>query len=59
MNLSTQEVPGIAFLSGGQSEIEATENLNIINKKIILSLLLLILMELLTTKCFETLVKKC
>ena len=40
-----QEVPGIAFLSGGQSEIEATENLNIINKKIILSLLLLILME--------------
>ena len=28
-----QEVPGIAFLSGGQSEIEATENLNLINKK--------------------------
>jgi fructose-bisphosphate aldolase class I len=27
------EVPGIAFLSGGQSEIEATENLNLINKK--------------------------
>ena len=27
-----KEVPGIAFLSGGQSEIEATENLNIINK---------------------------
>jgi len=26
------EVPGIAFLSGGQSEIEATENLNQINK---------------------------
>ena len=26
------EVPGIAFLSGGQSEIEATENLNFINK---------------------------
>ena len=26
------EVPGIAFLSGGQSEIEATENLNAINK---------------------------
>ena len=26
------EVPGIAFLSGGQSEIEATENLNMINK---------------------------
>ncbi len=27
------EVPGIAFLSGGQSEIEATENLNMINVK--------------------------
>ena len=27
------EVPGIAFLSGGQSEIEATKNLNTINKK--------------------------
>ncbi len=26
------EVPGIAFLSGGQSEIEATENLHFINK---------------------------
>ena len=26
------EVPGIAFLSGGQSEIEATENLNLISK---------------------------
>ena len=26
------EVSGIAFLSGGQSEIEATENLNLINK---------------------------
>ena len=26
------EVPGIAFLSGGQSEIEAAENLNLINK---------------------------
>ncbi len=26
------EIPGIAFLSGGQSEIEATENLNLINK---------------------------
>ena len=29
---SASEVPGIAFLSGGQSEIEATENLNLINK---------------------------
>ena len=26
------EVPGIAFLSGGQSEVEATESLNLINK---------------------------
>ena len=26
------EVPGIAFLSGGQSELQATENLNLINK---------------------------
>ena len=27
-----REVPGVAFLSGGQSEIEATKNLNAINK---------------------------
>ena len=27
------EVPGIAFLSGGQAEIEATKNLNAINKQ--------------------------
>ena len=27
-----QNVPGIAFLSGGQTEKEATENLNLINK---------------------------
>jgi len=27
------EVPGIAFLSGGQTEVEATKNLNEINKK--------------------------
>ena len=26
------EVPGIAFLSGGQSEVEATKNLNLIKK---------------------------
>jgi fructose-bisphosphate aldolase class I len=26
------DVPGIAFLSGGQTEIEATENLNLINR---------------------------
>ena len=31
-NSVPKEVPGIAFLSGGQSEIEATENLNLINK---------------------------
>tara|TARA_B100001989_G_scaffold252576_1_gene235181 strand:- start:2984 stop:3994 length:1011 start_codon:yes stop_codon:yes gene_type:complete len=32
-NSVPSEVPGIAFLSGGQSEIEATENLNLINKQ--------------------------
>ena len=32
INSVPQEVPGVAFLSGGQSEIEATENLNLINK---------------------------
>ncbi len=32
-NSVPNEVPGIAFLSGGQSEIEATKNLNLINKK--------------------------
>ena len=26
------DVPGVAFLSGGQTEIEATENLNLINR---------------------------
>ena len=31
-NSVPSEVPGIAFLSGGQLEIEATENLNLINK---------------------------
>ena len=31
-NSVPSEVPGIAFLSGGQSEIEATENLNLISK---------------------------
>ena len=31
-NCVPTEVPGIAFLSGGQSELEATENLNLINK---------------------------
>ena len=31
-NSVPSEIPGIAFLSGGQSEIEATENLNLINK---------------------------
>ena len=32
-NSVPSEVPGIAFLSGGQSEIEATQNLNLINKE--------------------------
>ena len=32
-NSVPSEVPGIAFLSGGQTEIEATENLNLINKE--------------------------
>ena len=31
-NSVPSEVPGIAFLSGGQSEVEATKNLNLINK---------------------------
>jgi len=31
-NSVPSEVPGIAFLSGGQSELEATENLDLINK---------------------------
>jgi fructose-bisphosphate aldolase class I len=31
-NSVPSEVPGIAFLSGGQSEIEATENLHLINR---------------------------
>ncbi len=31
-NSVPSEVPGVAFLSGGQSEIEATANLNLINK---------------------------
>ena len=32
INSVPSEVPGIAFLSGGQSEVEATENLNLLNK---------------------------
>ena len=31
-NSVPSEVPGIAFLSGGQTELEATENLHLINK---------------------------
>ena len=31
-NSVPSEVPGVAFLSGGQTEIQATENLNLINK---------------------------
>jgi len=30
-NCVPSEVPGVAFLSGGQTELEATENLNLIN----------------------------
>tara|TARA_B100000700_G_C14619435_1_gene657447 strand:- start:231 stop:704 length:474 start_codon:yes stop_codon:yes gene_type:complete len=33
INSVPSEVPGIAFLSGGQSEIEATKNLDTINKQ--------------------------
>ncbi len=32
MNSVPSEVPGIAFLSGGQTETEATKNLDAINK---------------------------
>jgi fructose-bisphosphate aldolase, class I len=32
-NSVPSEVPGIAFLSGGQTEVAATENLNLINKE--------------------------
>ena len=32
-NSVPSEVPGIAFLSGGQTEVEATENLDLINKE--------------------------
>ena len=31
-NSVPSEVPGITFLSGGQTEVEATENLNLINE---------------------------
>ena len=31
-NSVPNEVPGVAFLSGGQSEVEATQNLDLINK---------------------------
>jgi fructose-bisphosphate aldolase class I len=31
--LLPEELPGQAFLSGGQGDVEATENLNAINKK--------------------------
>ena len=32
LKIQYQQIPGIAFLSGGQTEIEATENLNLISK---------------------------
>ena len=58
-NSVPSEVPGIAFLSGGQSEIEATENLNLINKyndtKFYYELFI---WKSSSTECFKILVKK-
>ena len=52
------EVPGVAFLSGGQSEIEATKNLNEINKINDTSFhFTFFLWKSLTTVCFENLGK--
>ena len=54
-----REVPGIAFLSGGQTEIEATQNLNEINK--INDTIFhdeFFIWKSFATKCFEQLVKK-
>ena len=53
-----QEVPGIAFLSGGQSEIEATKNLNEINKNDTNFLITFSYGTSTSTKCFENLVKR-
>ena len=54
-NSVPSEVTGIAFLSGGQSEIEATENLNLINKYNDTDLFL---WTSSSTKCTKVLVKK-
>ena len=51
------EVPGIAFLSGGQSEIEATENLDLINKNNNTDFKMTFFMEEPATKRFKDLVK--
>ena len=54
-----KDVPGIAFLSGGQTELEATKNLNEINKinnsNFIMSYLL---WKSFTAKCSQNLVKR-
>jgi fructose-bisphosphate aldolase class I len=53
------EVPGIAFLSGGQSEIEATENLNLINKNNNTNFIMTYSYGRgSSTKCFKILVKR-
>ena len=58
-NSVPSEVPGIAFLSGGQSEIEATENLNLINKNNNTSFIMSFSYgRALTTKCLKILVKR-
>ena len=55
-NSVPSEVPGIAFLSGGQSEVEATENLNLINKNNTNFIMTLFLWKGSSTKCIEILV---
>ena len=53
------EVPGIAFLSGGQSEVEATENLNLININNNTNFIMTYSYgRALATKCFKILVKR-
>ena len=53
------EVPGIAFLSGGQSEMEATENLNLININNDTNFIMTYSYGRgSSAKCFEILVKK-
>ena len=53
------EVPGVAFLSGGQSELEATENLNLINKYNDTNFIMSYSYgRALSTKCLEILVKR-